>query len=115
MHYLRRKDKQRVWFCVTDAVGYHRHHKPSEVHAMGPASRAILRPRGQRLAADPRSTREVVDTPPGSREALLEILRKSSRPEDPLDQKARSMLSWRLRQFLNRLRKANRKLWKGPI
>lgn len=115
MHYLRRTGKQRILYCMFDLLSYHMDHKPSEIHAMGPASVAILRPRRDRLRKDPQSTEDVVPTPIHSLEKLTEIWEKSARPEIPMNKAVREIMSWRMRVALNRMKKANRVLWKGHM
>jgi hypothetical protein len=115
MHYLRRTGKQPTLYCMFDAMAYHLDHKPSELHAMGPASRKIIGPRRERLLKDPASTEDVVPTPLHSLPALREILAKSSRPEIPVNKAVREIMPWRMRVALNRMKKANRLLWTGHL
>ena len=113
MHYLRRSGKQQILYCLFDTLGYHMHHKTSELQAMGPASMNIIRPRRLRLMADPASTEDTVPTPLDSLDELLKILHSSKKPDVPVGKHLREIMPWPLRVALKRSKQAAQILIKG--
>ena len=81
MHYLRRHKLQDVLYVLSDLLGYHMHHPPSELYSLSTGARDVFVPRRQRLRAAPDSTEDVVPTPLGSLESLLAEMRQVQPPE----------------------------------